>query len=190
MTAVLVVMMCAGAWGQSLGEMARKEKERRQKNRVQGVETRVIDEREVSTSSDAGLARNEMQEGEDSEESEESKGDAGEETLAPRSPGGPPAGRTPELGDRQQAESDWRGHAIQARQRIERAQKRYETLSGLVLVEGQYYVDDEGRPLITSLAQLRRLTTEAEEELQAATRAWDELREEARRAGVPPGWLR
>ncbi len=39
---------------------------------------------------------------------------------------------------------------------------------------------------VKAIAELERL----KKELQLQTKAVDDLREEARRAGVPPGWLR
>ena len=163
-------------WSQSLGEIAKREKERRQKNRERGAPVRVIDASEVSVPSQA---ETEDEPDGSLDEPVESEGTTEQRSEAPDP-----------TEERRRLESEWRGRASKARERIERARDRYEHLSGLALVEGQYYVDEEGRPAITSLAQLRQLVREAEEELQAAAQAMEALREEARRAGIPPGWLR
>jgi hypothetical protein len=73
---------------------------------------------------------------------------------------------------------------------VKAAEERYNFLNSLHLVQGEYYVDENGKPVITSLAQLRRMINEAKVELDSARAALEKLREEARRAGVPPGWFR
>jgi hypothetical protein len=44
--------------------------------------------------------------------------------------------------------------------------------------------------VITSIEQLQGKTAAAKKAVEAAERALVNLEEEARRAGVPPGWLR
>jgi hypothetical protein len=78
----------------------------------------------------------------------------------------------------------------QAQARRERARKTYEGLTRMYLVNGEYYVDARGRTVIGSVEQLQRLTARAKAELEAAEKAVETLEEQARRAGVPPGWLR
>ena len=74
--------------------------------------------------------------------------------------------------------------------RVDEARARKQQLEGLFLGEGQYYTDAHGRVVIRSLAHLQQLVAEATEELEAAEAALEALKEEARRSGVPPGWLR
>ncbi len=92
--------------------------------------------------------------------------------------------------DRQKEEALWRSRFSEARARLNAAQERYDTLKDLHLAPGEYYADENGQPLIRSLAELRRMTEQAETELNAAKKSLDDFREEARRAGIPPGWLR
>jgi hypothetical protein len=60
----------------------------------------------------------------------------------------------------------------------------------LNLVPGYVYQDDRGRTVIGSVEELQKLTAAAKAELDAAEKAKEDLFEEARRANVPPGWLR
>ncbi len=60
----------------------------------------------------------------------------------------------------------------------------------LNLVPGMRYVDEKGQTVIGSVRELQGLTRRARAELAAAEKALEDLHDEARRAGVPPGWLR
>ena len=84
----------------------------------------------------------------------------------------------------------WRGRVAQARARVERARQKHQTLAGLNLVPGYEYQDERGRTVIGSVEQLQGMTAAAKAELDAAEKALADLLEEARRASVPPGWLR
>jgi hypothetical protein len=168
---VLFALLPALVVGQSLGEVAKKEKERRKNNKDKGVEVRVIEGKEVSEAEETEAL---------SEESEESS-----ETIETRKDS--PANSSY---SRDKQETQWRGRAAEARERLKAAQENYQTLSQLHLSPGEYYTDENGRPLITSLNQLRGLVAEAKAELDQATRAMDQLKEDARRAGIPRGWVR
>jgi aspartate/tyrosine/aromatic aminotransferase len=73
---------------------------------------------------------------------------------------------------------------------LEEARKRRELLSKLHLTTGAYYVDENNQPVITSVEQLQGMVAQSQAELDAASEALRQLREDARRAGVPPGWIR
>jgi hypothetical protein len=180
---LLVVVLVFPVWlsGQSLGEAAKKEKKRREINKERGVRARVITEDEISI---------EGQETEGTEQkvgSDETEGEH-QDTLAPTPDSTRPNHVT--ASDRQREEALWRSRFSEARARLNAAQERYDALKDLHLVPGEYYVDENGRPLIRSLAELRRMTEKAETDLNTAKKSLDDLHEEARRAGVPPGWLR
>jgi hypothetical protein len=57
-------------------------------------------------------------------------------------------------------------------------------------VPGYEYVDDKGGPVVRTIEELRSPTAAAKARCDAAQAARDQLLEEARRARVPPGWLR
>jgi hypothetical protein len=91
---------------------------------------------------------------------------------------------------REDSEALWRGRVNAARARIKRARAAYETASKMYLVPGYVYVDEKNRPVIRSVGELQKITAQAKAELEAAERDLADLLESARRAGVPPGWLR
>ncbi len=93
-------------------------------------------------------------------------------------------------GERRNDESIWRGSVAQATARVERARRSYQTLAGMNLVPGYEYQDEKGRTVIHSVDELQRMTAAAKAELDAAEKALADLLERARRAGIPPGWLR
>lgn len=92
--------------------------------------------------------------------------------------------------ERTQAEARWRSRADAARARVDEARRQLEYFEGLNLVPGVRYVDEKGQTVIGSVRELQGLTRRARAELAAAEKALEDLQDEARRAGVPPGWLR
>ena len=119
---------------------------------------------------------------------------SGAEGAAPPSaPGEPIFQEETSTGSEGSARGDerlWRGRLAQARARVDRARRRHQTLAGLNLVPGYEYQDESGRTVIGSVEQLQGLTAAAKAELDAAEKVLADLLEEARRASVPPGWLR
>jgi len=187
----LLVLACAPvsvASAQSLGDVAKRERERREKNKKDGVAVREVSEEEIfgddegESSDEAGTE----DEGEASEEPSSSEKQFDIELLP--SNGG--ADLDQEQSERRRQEAEWRKRVADAKSRIEVARARRQQLEGLYLGEGQQYVDTNGRVVIRSRAHLQKLVDEATAELEAAEAALVALREEARRAGVPPGWLR
>lgn len=185
---VLFSWLPALAWGQSLADAARKERERREKNKQQGVVVREFSEEEVFGADDEDQVADGADEvdalgGERSSPGSLSNIDSDAE-AAESDP------LEVERRNRARDEAEWRSRFQQARQRVVGARERVQFLKDLNLMPGERYVDVNGNTVIRSLEQLRRLMTSAEEELSAAERALSELEEEARRAGVPPGWRR
>jgi hypothetical protein len=168
--------------GQSLGEVAKKEKKRREDNKEKGVKVRVVEEDEFSTEEEETEGTERTTDTEEMLEEFEDTSPAIDRDTRNRNPNS--------ATDRQREEALWRSRFSQARARLNAAQKRYDALKELHLVPGEYYVDENGRPLIRSLAELRRMVEDAEAELNEAKEGLDDLREQARRAGIPPGWLR
>jgi hypothetical protein len=176
---VLVSAIPVLLMGQSLSDVAKKEKKRRENNREKGVKVRVVEEGEVST------------EKTDTDPSDEPTKDAevAGSAIDPFTDEKKPP-KESSRSERQQQEAEWRARLGELKSRLNAAKERYEFLSGLHLTPGEYYVDENGRPLITSLEQLRQMVSQAKTDLDAAQKAMDDLKEEARKAGVPPGWLR
>jgi hypothetical protein len=113
-------------------------------------------------------------------------------TLPPVANEPAPAERSSGAGEgaRQSDENVWRGSVARAMARVERARQGYQTLAGMNLVPGYEYQDEKGRTVIQSVDELQHTTAAAKAELDAAEKALADLRERARRAGIPPGWLR
>lgn len=187
----LLVVTCVGSTlstAQSLGDVAKRERERREKNKKQGVAVREISEDEIFDDDADGDAAETL-----AEEGEGAPGAASEESqfdldLFPSEGGVEDLDRA--RTERRKQEAEWRSRVAEAKAHIEQARARKAQLDGLFLGEGQRYEDTNGRVVIRSRAHLQQLVADAAEELRAAEEALVGLREEARRAGVPPGWLR
>jgi len=164
--------------GQSLADVARKEKERRQKNEETGVKPRVVTDEEL-------------------------KAGKGELANDPDAPGmyepastSPLARSRPSRGDdeetrRQNDAASWRGRKALALAKVESARQKHETYKRMWLAPvGEIYVNRKTKQVIGSVGELQKLTADAKAELDAAQKALEDLEEEARRANVPPGWLR
>jgi len=110
---------------------------------------------------------------------------------APPSSGEPAASAPAAPADGRQAEEQaWKQRAAAARARVETAQKTFDRVNALWLAPGEYYVDANGKTVVRDLEHLRSLIETAKHELEAAKSAQDGLADEARRAGVPAGWVR
>jgi hypothetical protein len=173
--AVLLTCLPSLAAGQSLGEAARKEAERREKNKKAGVKAKSYTDQDLPSSG-----------------AKPPTGADGEPTAPPDTI--PPAPASSEVEDesdsRAQAEAGWRERLADLTAQRDKAKAIHEELSKLWLVEGEQYVDDKGRVVIASLGDLRAKIARAKERWDAAEKAIADLHEEARRAGIPPGWLR
>ena len=154
---------------QSLGDAARKEQERRKKNKQAGVQAKVITEEELGGSRPA---------------SGKAAAKAEDSTTTPA----PPAPASNEDNDRE--EQYWRDRAAAARAEVSRLEEVLKELEKLFLVQGESYVDDSGKTVIRDLAHLREIVARAKSDLAAARQAVADLEEEARRKGALPGWLR
>jgi hypothetical protein len=213
---VTLLLIAPMVFAQSLADVARKERKRRERNRSEGVVVHeYVPEEDTVASGDGDPGEEES--GEEGASSADVDGfggeadaasrpyipsrvdvdvdvdaDAGSASQSSRSAEGTNGRQRldEERRERQRQETEWRARVRRARARVEQARARRQALDELYLVEGEMYVDENGKPVIESLDQLRRLVREADEELAAAERALADLQEEARRQGVPPGWLR
>lgn len=169
--ALMLLLVPVLAVGQSLGDVARKEKERREDNRKRGEKPTLV-----------------IGEIGQTEEGEEPTPVLG--TAASHEQQAEPEQRTSNETDRAQQEMEWRRRSSEARERIKEARRQHELLSKLHLTTGAYYVDENNDPVVTSVEQLQTMVAKAKAELDAATEARRKLREDARRSNVPPGWVR
>ncbi|HXV60074.1 MAG TPA: hypothetical protein VEK15_05230 [Vicinamibacteria bacterium] len=173
---------------QSLGSVAKKERDRREKNKKQGVAAREFSEEEIF-----GPTKEEKASEGEAVTDAESSGEASEEIVIPGPSPNPEDDIDPlEKGSRKRRrnEAEWRSRAADARSRVADARERVRFFEELYLGPEEYYVDENGRTVIGSTEELQRMTREAKEELAAAEASWKQLQEEARRSGIPPGWLR
>jgi hypothetical protein len=168
------------AGAQGLGEAAKKEKQRRESGPAPGAKTYT--QEDVAALPPVA---------------NEPSAEAGEPAppeADPGRPGAPAAGASAsadaEADARAREEERWRSRIAGQRQRVEDARQKHAALASLNLVPGYEYVDASGRTVIGSVAQLQGMTARAKAALEAEEQALEALLEQARRANVPPGWLR
>jgi len=184
----LLIAFPAAGETQSLAEAAREERERREQlqqdassDETPSYGNEDLEEEEQDEDADADGVADDEDAGE-GERAEKARERARQHLLR--------AASDRRDRERREAEAVWRSAAAQARSRIDEAKQELATLDELWLVEGERYVDSEGRTVIRDLDHLRELEQRARQELAAAEQALAELRTRARREGVPPGWLR
>ncbi len=181
---VLVPSAAAGAAAQSLVEVARQERLRREAlARQAGPDaptTRVYTDADLVYS-----GRLTMRVGDDEPDAGAESGAAATEPATPAAPSEAAAD-----GD----EERWRNRRTEARQALEQAERRAAELQTRV---NRLWADFTARDdpaqraaieqdRVAALAELEETEAEADDLARAIT----DLRGEARRAGVPPGWLR
>lgn len=160
---------------QSLGDAARKERERREKARGSGAAARTITEEDLAANKGA-LAN-------DPRERPAARADAAETPAKPE-----PARAQPSPEKR--GEEYWRSRVAQARSRLDTAQRRRDEFRMAVQWGQAEQYDENGKRVIHSIYKMKELADAADRELAAARPALEDLLEEARRAGALPGWLR
>jgi hypothetical protein len=173
--ACLAVPPLAGAQG--LGDASAKENQRRQQSKAPKAKTYTQEELPTlpPTANEGALP----------------SGDAGAQPPGPGlTAGTTPASAPDEETTRAREEDRWRSRVAAARARVDKARRQHQALAAMNLVPGYEYVDAQGRTVIGSVEQLQHMTATAKGELDAAEKALDDVLEEARRANVPPGWLR
>jgi hypothetical protein len=170
LTAALLAIPIGPAEAQSLAEAARREQERRKA---------VPAAPKVYTNADLA---------------------AGGAPQVPRplpAPAGPPeAAAEPvlEAAEEPRDEAYWRGRITEAQQQLQRNQMFLEALQSRVNALSADFVarDDPAQRAVIAedrqkaLAEMERVKGD----IQKLTKEIADIREEARRAGVPPGWLR
>lgn len=172
---LLAAVLAAGsASAQSMSDASQKERERREKLKGKGERAAVV------TSDDLKANKGSL------------ANDPQAATAASAPPGAVPARApraTPEP-DRQASEEEWRQRFSLAREQVEKWQKHYDYWNAQYLAPNEYFVDENGKKLVGSAENLRKLIAEAKANLDSAKAALAALEEQARRENVPPGWLR
>ncbi len=159
------------AGGQSLGDVARKEKDRRDKARTASPAPPTYTEDSLA-SAKGGLLSS----------------DVGNAAPSPRvSPAPSAAG---DEGRRADAEGYWRMRAARARHRVAAAQEAYDSLDRQIRIGQPARTDENGLRVIYSQRDMKEMADRAQTELAEARKALEDLFDEARRAGALPGWLR
>jgi hypothetical protein len=170
----VVVLLCPVlAAGQSLGEAAAREKQRRKTTAGKAAGAKTYTDQDLPTTR-AGTPGDPPGRG------------ARSETPAASAAGGDEGARQAELAQ----EFEWKARANEARARIRAAEE------ALRLAEQRAdEVERRAIELVAADSDLERVAKlkardEARGELSAARQQLTDLEEDARRAGVPPGWLR
>jgi len=184
-----IVLVTALASGQSLGDAAQKERERRQKLKTSGKNAEVITEESLkankgSLANDPGAAQPSPPPSTEPGAAEAPAPAAKAASPTPR----PPAVVRPALPV--VSEQEWRGRAAETRRRIADRQRRYDYVAGLRLRPDELFVDENGKRAAASPENLQKAIATAQAQLDAAKQDLEDLQEEARRQNVPPGLLR
>jgi len=87
-------------------------------------------------------------------------------------------------------EEYWRGRFAEASSRVEDAQRRLDAFLRMISIGQPAHYDANGRRVIYSIHQMKAMADAASAELASARTALESLKEEGRRAGALPGWLR
>ncbi len=169
---ILFVALPALVAGQSMGDAARKERERRERIREAGASGRTVTEEELA--SNKGSLANDPK-----------------AAPAKVSEGGNTKSRpTARTASDARGEEYWRRRVAQARGEVERAQRRHDAFQRMIHLGQPGEYDENGRRVIYSIYQMKEMADAAAAELAARQKALEHLLEDARRSGALPGWLR
>jgi hypothetical protein len=169
----------------ALGEVAKKEQERRKTTKSSG---KVLTTKDMPASAIKGptppaAAGEAAAGGEQGAQAQPGQGQAGQQAT--------PEGAKP---TEEEQEQKWRARITTAREELRRNEAFLEALQSRVnaLTTSFYGRDDPyqqakiGEDRTKALAEMERLKAE----IEANKKKIDDIEEEARRQGVPPGWLR
>jgi len=180
-TLACLVALPALAGGQSLGDAAQKERDRRQKLREAGASARTLTEGDLATT--RGRLANNPKEQTAKGEDGENLARAGRPTAAgPRRAGTEVTSST--------TEGYWRGRVAEARARVAEGQRRNDALQRMIRFGQPAEYDANGRWVIHSIHSMKEMADAAAAELASAQAALENVFEEGRRSGALPGWLR
>jgi hypothetical protein len=181
---VLVFLMTlpALAAGQSLGDAAKKERERRTKVRESGAGAKTVTEEELAANK-GKLANDPKAKPATAADVNPTPPDQGAAARPRQAP-------APAIPARDQ-EQYWRARAAAARERVEVAEKRVLALERMIRFgQAAEYEATNPAPNIVSIYRMKESADAAAAELTAAQANLEAVLTEARRAGALPGWLR
>jgi hypothetical protein len=185
---------------QSLGEMAQKEKQKREAATRAGeagpAEQKPRDKKVYTTSDlESYAATREAEapegEGESAKEPSETAATSGGPSTPSRPGGRSPMGIADDSAERAVQEQTWRGRAAAARAAIvaaEAALKEAEAQRGRLGPGPPPYQSHQAWARSANAADAR--LAGAQKALEAAKKNLEQLEEDARRAGIPAGWVR
>jgi hypothetical protein len=187
---IVVLLMAAVTSAQGLGEAAAREKARREKAGESGRAARTVTDEDLKTGvKDGTQSAGTYSPAAGTVGTAATGANASKEQSGARST--PGSRQTAPADTARNDEEHWRRRVGTARARVAQAEKNGEEMEKLHLVEGERYVDAKtGATVVANLTELRALTAKAKAEREVARQALSDLEEEARRGGVPPGWLR
>ena len=176
---VLVFFSCAAlASGSQVADAAKKEKERRQKITTPSKVFTNKDVEDFKVKNDLGDEPSSAEEA-----PPEGEGDTGIVNYGP--------GSTP---DTSNDETYWRNRYKEATARVEdlqaQADQLQKTINGLLLNVSNYEGIAAGPQLNAQLGEMKDQLNQINQDLANARQALEDLQEEARKAGAPPGWVR
>jgi hypothetical protein len=198
MALALGLALPMGSSGESLGSAAKKEKERRQKNKDAGVSAREISQDDLAATKGelAGPVDSAASGGDAAAPATGSARASGSRSSDDGGSGGGSSGSAG--GD----EASWRRRADAARARIRQAQSKYDEamskkaplkqgkVPGGRDAQGHYMSENAWVIDIEENQRIAREQAEAKEALDQAKQDLENLSEDARHAGVPAGWIR
>lgn len=178
---VSLVALPSLAAGQSLGDAAKKERDRRDKLRQSGAGARTITGDDLAANKGA-LANDPKQ--------PPAGGDGEASKQAQRATASGPGEAGPDATASKSAEEYWRGRVTAARARVAAAERRNDAFQRMIRFGQPAGYDENGRRVIYSMQQMKAMADAAAAELTSARAALEGVLEEGRRSGALPGWLR
>jgi hypothetical protein len=172
-----LLLAAAPVRGQSLAEVARKEQERRKQIKTPS---------RVYTNEDLKGARAPLTTGAATAEAKPA--------AAPSEGGAAPAAQPPAASDPKKDEQAWRERIAKAREELERQELFLQALQSRATgLYAEFTARDDPAQRLLIERDRQRVLNEMERvkaDIERLRKAVADIEEEARRAGVPPGWLR
>ena len=189
---LFVSMWATGAFAQSLGDVARREAERRKTVKAPGkVYTNDVLKAEPLPSASPAAPGTPAGAGSPAAPAPPAAGSGTKPGAGAPPAGAPPAGSAPQAAT---DEKGWRARVQASREALSRAQLFADALQSRVNgLSADFTARDDPAQRSAVAADRQKSLDELErvkKEIQTHTKALADIQEEGRRAGVPAGWLR